>query len=151
MPYFKESIGAIGFTCSAFDLFHPGHIQMLREAKGVCNYLMVGLHVDPSVDRDFKNSPVQTVVERYVQLAACEYVDEIIPYETEQDLVDILNLFPIKYRIIGEEYKGKEFTGYEECLQNKIEIYYNKRPHRFSSTNLREQVINSNNLQEAKK
>ena len=105
----------IGFTCSAFDLLHAGHVQMLREAKQQCDYLICGLQVDPSADRPEKNAPIQTVVERYTQLNAVSYVDEIIPYGTERDLEDILELYTINVRILGEEYRDKEFTGKDIC------------------------------------
>tara|TARA_R110000744_G_scaffold134553_1_gene243658 strand:+ start:1050 stop:1466 length:417 start_codon:yes stop_codon:yes gene_type:complete len=130
----------IGFVCSAFDLLHAGHVQMLREAKEQCDYLMVGLHVDPSYDRLHKNKPIQTLVERYTQLNAISYVDEIIPYETEQDLKDILELYHIDVRIIGEEYKNISFTGDTICRTRGIELYFNKRLHRFSSTLLRNNI-----------
>lgn len=130
----------IGFTASTFDLLHAGHISMLREAKSQCDYLICGLQVDPSIDRPEKNSPVQTVVERHVQLSAVKYVDEIIPYSTETDLEDILNMFELDIRIIGEEYKKKTFTGRNICSKRGIEVYYNKRDHRFSSSGLRKRV-----------
>lgn len=130
----------IGFTCSTFDLLHAGHVQMLREAKQHCDYLICGLQIDPSVDRKEKNPPVQTVVERFIQLSAIGYVDEIIPYSTERDLEDILNMYNIDVRIIGEEYKKKTFTGRAICSKRGIEIYYNKRDHRFSSSDLRKRV-----------
>ena len=133
----------IGFTCSTFDLLHAGHVMMLREAKTVCDYLIVGLQTDPSIDRIEKNKPAQTLVERYVQLKAIEYVDEIIPYQTEQDLEDILNMFPINVRILGEEYKNGKFTGRAICAKRGIELYYNKRDHRFSSTDLRDRVCST--------
>lgn len=130
----------IGFTCSAFDLLHAGHIQMLREAKEQCDYLICGLHVDPSLDRLEKNTPIQTVVERYTQLAAVKYVDEIIPYLYERDLKDILQMYHIDVRILGEEYKTQDFTGKEICKQRGIQLYFNKREHRFSSSDLRRRV-----------
>lgn len=130
----------VGFTASTFDLLHAGHIAMLREAKSVCDYLICGLQIDPSRDRIDKNKPVQTIVERHAQLDAVRYVDEIVPYHTESDLLDILKMYPINIRIIGEEYKLKDFTGKEECRQLGIDIYYNKRNHRFSSSGLRERV-----------
>ena len=132
----------IGFTCSTFDLLHAGHVMMLREAKTVCDYLIVGLQTDPAIDRPEKNSPVQTLVERYIQLQAIEYVDEIVPYQTEQDLEDILNMFPINVRILGEEYKNGKFTGRAICAKRGIKLYYNKRDHRFSSSDLRKRVSN---------
>lgn len=130
----------IGFTASTFDLLHAGHIAMLREAKEQCDYLMVALQVDPSLDRPEKNPPVQTLVERWTQLQGVKYVDEIIPYQTEEDLQDILKLFNIDVRIIGEEYKDGKFTGRATCAARGIEIYFNKRDHRFSSSDLRERV-----------
>jgi glycerol-3-phosphate cytidylyltransferase len=132
----------VGLTASTFDLLHAGHIAMLREAKSVCDYLICGLQIDPTYDRIEKNKPVQTIVERYTQLAAVHYVDEIVPYHTEADLLDILQMYPINLRIIGDEYKLKDFTGKEECRQLGVEIYYNKRNHRFSSSGLRERVSN---------
>mgnify|MGYP001549558133 CR=1 FL=1 len=132
----------VGFTASTFDLCHAGHVMMLREAKTVCDYLIVGLQTDPTIDRPEKNKPVQTLLERYIQLNAIEYVDEIVPYQTEQDLEDILNMFPINVRILGEEYKNGKFTGRTTCTKRGIELYYNKRDHRFSSSDLRERVSN---------
>ena len=130
----------VGLTCSTFDLLHSGHVMMLREAKAQCDYLIVGLQTDPSIDRHDKNKPVQTIVERYVQLSAVKYVDEIVVYETEQDLQDILEMFPINVRILGEEYKDKDFTGREICKKRGIQLYFNKRNHRFSSSGLRNRV-----------
>jgi glycerol-3-phosphate cytidylyltransferase len=133
----------IGFTCSTFDLLHAGHVQMLREAKSQCDYLMCGLQIDPNIDRPEKNKPIQTVVERYTQLKAVRYVDEIIPYSTERDLMDILELYTIHIRILGEEYRHKEFTGKDICQERDIELYFNNRAHRFSSTTLRHAVQNT--------
>ena len=130
----------VGFTASSFDLLHAGHVQMLREAKEQCDYLIVGLQIDPSKDRPEKNAPIQTVVERYTQLKAVSYVNEIIPYDTEQDLEDILTMYHIDVRIIGEEYKDKTFTGRAICASREIDIYFNKRDHRFSSSDLRKRV-----------
>ena len=132
----------IGFTASTFDLLHAGHIIMLREAKDQCDHLIVGLQVDPSIDRPEKNKPVQTVVERYTQLQAVKYVDEIIPYSTEQDLEDILNLLPIDIRILGVEYREKDFTGRDICKNRGIQLYFNKLDHRFSSSDLRRRICN---------
>lgn len=131
----------VGITFSTFDLLHAGHIAMLREAKEHCDYLICGLQVDPSVDRPEKNAPVQTLVERWTQLQAVKYVDEIIPYQTESDLEDILQLFNLDVKIMGPEYKEKNFTGKSICTQRGIDIYYNKRDHRFSSTDLRKRVF----------
>ena len=130
----------VGFTASAFDLLHAGHVQMLREAKENCDYLLVGLQTDPTLDRTDKNPPVQTIVERYTQLKGIEYVDEIIPYGTEQDLEDILTMYHINVRIIGEEYRDKEFTGKDICERLGIDIHFNKRNHRFSTSDLRKRV-----------
>ena len=130
----------VGFTCSTFDLLHAGHLIMLREAKEQCDYLICGLQVDPSVDRAEKNAPVQTVVERYTQLKGVEYVDEIIPYGTETDLEDILSMYPIDVRILGEEYRDKDFTGKHICRKRDIDLHFNKRDHRFSSSDLRRRV-----------
>lgn len=129
----------IGFTCSCFDLFHAGHIMMLKEAKSVCDYLIVGLQTDPTIDRAEKNKPIQSVFERFVQLQACKYVDEIVVYETEKDLLDILKSYPINVRILGKEYEDKNFTGKD---LDYIEVYYNDRKHSFSTTELRKRVIN---------
>jgi len=130
----------VGFTCSTFDLLHAGHVQMLREAKEQCDYLICGLQVDPSIDRKDKNSPIQTVVERYTQLKAVAYVDEIIPYTSEKDLEDILTMYHIDVRILGEEYRDGKFTGRAICAKRGIELYFNKREHRFSSSDLRARV-----------
>ena len=133
----------IGFTCSTFDLLHAGHIQMLRDAKEQCDYLICGLQIDPSLDRPEKNSPVQTIVERHTQLSAIKYVNEIIPYQTETDLEDILNMLHIDVRILGEEYKNGKFTGRAICAKRGIELFFNKREHRFSSSDLRNRVKSS--------
>jgi glycerol-3-phosphate cytidylyltransferase len=126
----------IGFTCSAFDLFHAGHVLMLAEAKSQCDYLIVGLQTDPTIDRPEKNKPVQSVFERFVQVEGCKHVDMVIPYATEADLLNILKSIHIDVRILGEEYQNRTFTG--EDLD--IEIYFNKRSHAFSTTELRERI-----------
>jgi glycerol-3-phosphate cytidylyltransferase len=136
----------IGFTASTFDLLHAGHISMLREAKEHCDYLICGLQIDPSVDRPTKNSPIQTIVERQVQLAAVKYVDEIVVYRTEQDLEDILEMYHIDIRILGDEYRDKDFTGKDICKKRGIQLYFNKRDHRFSSSELRRQVIEKSKI-----
>jgi glycerol-3-phosphate cytidylyltransferase len=128
----------IGFTCSCFDLFHAGHIMMLKEAKSKCDHLIVGLQTDPTIDRPEKNKPIQSVVERFIQLEASKYVDEVVVYATEKDLLDILHSYPINIRIVGEEYRDKDFTG--KNLEH-IEMYYNSRKHSFSTTELRGRVI----------
>ena len=127
----------VGFTCSTFDLCHSGHVQMLREAKEQCDYLLCGLQIDPSLDRNTKNAPLQTTVERYTQLKAVRYVDEIIPYVTEEDLEDILSMYHIDVRILGDEYRDEDFTGKDICKKRDIQLYFNKRDHRFSSSDLR--------------
>ena len=126
----------IGLTCSSFDLAHTGHMVMLMEAKALCDYLVVGLLVDPTRDRpDTKNKPVQSVFERYIQIASCRYVDEVIPFESEQDLIDMILTINPDIRIVGEEYRDVEHTGKGLCP-----IHYNKRRHSFSTTDLRERV-----------
>ena len=130
----------VGITFSTFDLLHAGHVQMLREAKEQCDYLICGLQLDPSLDRPEKNSPVQTIVERYTQLACVKYVDEIIPYASEKDVEDILTMYHIDVRILGDEYKEKDFTGKDICKKRGIQLYFNKRDHRFSSSDLRKRV-----------
>lgn len=127
----------IGFTCSTFDLFHAGHIMMLKEAKTVCDHLIVGLQTDPTIDRPEKNKPVQSVFERYEQLKACKYIDEILVYATEEDLLNILLSYPIDVRILGQEYMQKEFTG----SNLDIQLHFNKREHNFSTTELRQRVV----------
>lgn len=130
----------VGLTASTFDLLHAGHIAMLREAKSQCDHLICALQVDPSVDRPEKNSPVQSIVERYAQLSAVTYVDEVLVYCTETDLLDIIQMYPIDLRILGEEYRDKDFTGKDECRRRGIQLYFNKREHRFSSSDLRKRV-----------
>jgi len=130
----------VGFTCSCFDLFHAGHLMMLKEAKTQCDHLIIGLQTDPTIDRPEKNKPVQSVLERFIQVQACRYVDEIIPYATEKELMDILTSFPIDVRIIGEEYRDKQFTGY----QLPMAVYFNSRQHSFSTTELRQRVLQAN-------
>lgn len=132
----------IGIVASSFDLLHAGHIMMLREAKSKCDHLIAAIQTDPTIDRPEKNTPVQTIVERYIQLSAVKYVDEIIVYTTEQDLEDILEMYPIDIRVLGEEYRDKDFTGREICKRRGIQLYFNKRDHRFSSSDLRKRVTN---------
>ena len=126
----------VGFTCGTFDLFHAGHVSMLREAKAQCDHLIVGIQSDPSIDRPQKNKPVQSLVERQIQVSACRYVDETIVYTTEEDLKGILKTLPIDIRILGSEYKTANYTGRDL----PIEVYYNRRAHEFSSSSLRERV-----------
>ncbi len=115
-----NDIGVVGFTCSTFDLLHAGHVLMLEECKLQCDYLIVGLQVDPSIDRDNKNSPVQSIVERQIQLKSCKWIDEIIVYSSEKDLQDLLQILPIHKRFLGDEYIGKEFTGKHICEERMI-------------------------------
>ena len=129
-----------GITFSSFDLFHSGHVAMLKEARQNCDFLIVGVQTDPTIDRPEKNQTIQSVFERYVQLESCKYVDQIIPYATEQDLIDILLTYQICTRFIGEEYRTKEYTGKQLCIDNGIEIYYNKRQHSFSTSELRKRI-----------
>ena len=128
----------IGFTCGAFDLLHAGHIVMLREAKKNCDYLIVGLQTDPSIDRQDKNKPVQSVFERYIQLRAVKYIDEMIRYDTELSLLDLLEATEIHIRFVGEDYTKKQFTG-----KGLHEVWYTSRQHSFSSTNLRNKINES--------
>ena len=137
----------IGITFSTFDMLHAGHIAMLSEAKNHCDYLIAGLQTDPTIDRpDTKNSPIQSVVERQIQLAACRYVDEVVVYQTEQDLIDLLLILPLDVRILGVEYEGKHFTGDEECYTRGIELVFNERDHSFSSSSLRKRVVEAESL-----
>ena len=129
-----------GFTCGAFDLLHPGHLHLLMEASEQCEHLCVGLHTDPTIDRSEKNKPVQTAFERYMQLASLKYVNCIIPYDTERDLVNMMATLNIQARFIGSDYDGKKITGEDICGQRGIDILYIPRLHDFSSTGLRERL-----------
>jgi glycerol-3-phosphate cytidylyltransferase len=141
----------IGITFSTFDLLHAGHIAMLAEAKNHCDYLIAGLQTDPTIDRpDSKNPPVQSIVERQIQLAATRYVDETVVYQTEKDLEDILLTLPIDVRILGVEYEHKDFTGRDICYDRGIELVFNKRDHSFSSSNLRKRVAHAEMIKELK-
>jgi glycerol-3-phosphate cytidylyltransferase len=131
---------AIGFTCGAFDLFHAGHNIFLNDCKLFCKELIVGLHTDPTIDRPTKNKPIQTVYERYVQLINCKWVDQVIPYETEKDLYNVLATLPINVRFLGEDYYDKPFTGDKLCEEIGVKIMYLPRKHNFSSTELRERL-----------
>jgi glycerol-3-phosphate cytidylyltransferase len=135
---FKQN--KVGFTASCFDMLHAGHILMLEEAKSVCDHLIVALQTDPSIDRPNKRKPIQSLIERQIQLKAVKYVDEIVIYETEEDLLNLLKTLPIDIRIIGEDYAGKDFTGRDWCATHGIEIYYNSRKHEYSSTELIERI-----------
>lgn len=137
----------IGITFSTFDMLHAGHIAMLSEAKNHCDYLIAGLQTDPTIDRpDTKNKPIQSIVERQIQLAACRYVDEVVVYQTEQDLRDLLLILPVDVRVLGVEYEGKQFSGDEECYQRGIEIVFNGRDHSFSSSSLRRRVVEAESM-----
>lgn len=132
----------IGFNCSSFDLLHAGHVTMLKMEKELCDYLIVGLQVDPTVDRPgIKNKPIQSIYERYVQLQACKYVDEILVYSTEYDLLQLLMTQKIHIRFLSDEYLNRDFTGKQYCIQNGIELHYHTRKHNYSSTELRKRVF----------
>jgi glycerol-3-phosphate cytidylyltransferase len=134
----------IGITFSTFDLLHAGHVAMLSEAKNHCDYLIAGLQTDPTIDRpDTKNKPIQSIVERQIQLSACRYVDEVVVYQTEQDLRDLLLILPVDVRILGIEYQDKDFSGAEECYDRNIQIVFNGRDHSLSSSSLRKRVADA--------
>jgi len=135
-----KDCGRIGITCSTFDLLHAGHVVMLEEAKRHCDYLIAALQVDPTFDRESKNKPIQSIVERQIQLAAIKYVDEIVMYSTESELEDLFLTLPLDVRILGTEYRDKEFTAKQICLDRNIELFYNVRDHSFSSTSLRKRI-----------
>ena len=138
----KKDGKKIGITFSTFDMLHAGHIAMLSEAKNHCDYLICGLQTDPTIDRpDTKNAPIQSIVERQIQLAACRYVDEVVVYQTEQDLVDLLLILPVDVRILGVEYEHQNFTGRDEGALRGIELVFNGRDHSFSSSSLRRRVV----------
>jgi glycerol-3-phosphate cytidylyltransferase len=141
----KKNKKIIGITCSTFDLLHSGHVIMLKECKKYCNYLICALQNDPTIDRPEKNKPIQSIVERYVQLDAVKYVDKIIPYNTEKELIDIFSSLDLDIRIIGEDYKDKNFTAKDVCLKRKIKIIYNKRFHNYSTSNLRKKIYDLEN------
>ena len=147
----KDEGKRIGITFSTFDMLHAGHIAMLAEAKNHCDYLIAGLQTDPTIDRpDTKNKPVQSIVERQIQLAACRYVDEVVVYQTEQDLVDLLLILPIDVRVLGVEYADKEFTGKHECAVRGVECIFNRRDHSFSSSGLRSRVVEAETFKKLK-
>ena len=131
----------VGFNCSSFDLFHAGHVTMLKMERELCGWLIVALQVDPTIDRPgIKNKPIQSVYERYVQVQSCKYVDEILVYETEEDLLNMIKTQSIDIRFLSEEYKDRDFTGKQYCIDNGIAIHYHKRQHKYSSTELRNRV-----------
>lgn len=141
----------IGITFSTFDMLHAGHVAMLSEAKNHCDYLICGLQTDPTIDRpDTKNKPVQSIVERQIQLAACRYVDEVVVYSTEQDLVDLLLILPVDVRILGVEYQNTDFSGRHECGMRGIELVFNDRDHSFSSSGLRSRVVMAESMKALK-
>lgn len=147
----KEQGLTIGITFSAWDLLHAGHIAMLAEAKNHCDYLIAGLQTDPTIDRpDTKNKPVQSIVERQIQLSACRFVDEVVVYQTERDLIDLLLILPLDVRILGVEYQHKDFTGKQECLSKGINLVFNSRDHSFSSSSLRRRVVENERMKENK-
>jgi len=148
----KDDGKRIGITFSTFDMLHAGHIAMLAEAKNHCDYLIAGLQTDPTIDRpDTKNRPVQSIVERQIQLAACRYVDEVVVYQTEQDLTDLLLILPVDVRVLGVEYADKEFTGKHECAVRGVECIFNRRDHSFSSSGLRSRVVEAETVKLLKK
>jgi glycerol-3-phosphate cytidylyltransferase len=141
----------VGITFSTFDLFHAGHVAMLAEAKNHCDYLIAALQTDPTIDRpDTKNPPIQSIVERQIQLSTNRNVDEVVIYQTEKDLEDLLLILPIDVRILGVEYADKEFTGKQICINRGIEIVYNGRDHSFSSSSLRKRVAEAEMIKEIK-
>ena len=143
----KEDGKTIGITFSTFDMLHAGHIAMLAEAKNHCDYLIAGLQTDPTIDRpDTKNAPIQSVVERQIQLAACRYVDEVVVYQTEQDLIDLLLILPLDVRVLGVEYENKPFTGEQEGYTRGIQHIFNGRDHSFSSSSLRRRVVEAESM-----
>jgi glycerol-3-phosphate cytidylyltransferase len=143
----KQEGKKIGITFSTFDMLHAGHIAMLSEAKNHCDYLICGLQTDPTIDRpNTKNKPIQSIVERQIQLAACRYVDEVVTYQTEQDLIDLLLILPLDVRVLGVEYEHEEFTGREECMIRDIELVFNGRDHSFSSSSLRKRVAHAETI-----
>ena len=140
----KQDGKKIGISFSTFDMLHAGHIAMLSEAKNHCDYLICGLQTDPTIDRpETKNPPIQSIVERQIQLAACRYVDEVVVYQTEQDLRDLLLILPVDVRVLGVEYQHQNFSGYEECGMRGIELVFNGRDHSFSSSSLRKRVAHA--------
>ena len=142
----------IGFNCSSFDLLHAGHVTMLKMEKEMCDYLKVGLQVDPTIDRPgIKNKPVQTIYERYVQVQSCRYVDEILVYESEVDLLNMIMTQTMHIRFLSEEYLNKDFTGKQYCIDRGIELYYHARQHSYSSTDLRVRTYNLEMLKKEEK
>jgi glycerol-3-phosphate cytidylyltransferase len=142
----------IGFNCSSFDLLHAGHVTMLKMEKQLCDYLIVALQIDPTIDRPgIKNKPVQSAYERYVQLQACKYVDEILIYETEYDLLQLLMTQKIDIRFLSDEYLNRDFTGKQWCMNNGVELHYHKRQHNYSSSELRARTAKLENAKDKDK
>ena len=132
-----------GFTCGTFDLFHAGHVMMLRDCKKQCDYLIVGIQIDPSVDRPDKNKPIQSIVEREIQVRGCKYVDMVLFYENEKDLEDVLSVINVDVRFVGADWKAKKVRGEEICEKRNIKIIYTNRDHGWSTSELRERVKNA--------
>ena len=133
-----------GWTCGTFDVLHPGHIELFKDAKSKCDYLIVGLQIDPSIDRAYKNKPIQSIDERFMMLKAIKYVDEVMIYETEEDLYTILQTLRPDIRINGDDWKGKEFTGYDLNIPH----HFHHRYHNWSTTNLRERIYEAERKKE---
>ena len=136
----------VGFTCGTFDLVHAGHVLMLKEASEVCDFLIVGLHIDPSEEREWKNKPVQSIHERFIQLEAIKYVDYVLPYHTENDMHELLQILRVNVRIVGEEYRNRPLSGEHLHEDLNIKLHYNSRRHGFSSTELRDRVKRANKI-----
>jgi len=136
----------VGFTCGTFDLVHAGHVLMLKEASEVCDFLIVGLHIDPSEEREWKNKPVQSIHERFIQLEAIKYVDYVLPYHTENDMHELLQILRVNVRIVGEEYRNRPLSGEHLHKDLNIKLNYNSRGHGFSSTELRDRVKRANKI-----
>ena len=139
MGLFTKKTMVRGFTCGAFDLLHPGHLFLFEKAKEECDWLIIGLHTDPSIDRPSKNKPCESVFERWYRLSAVKYVDEIIPYDTEADLYNLLVLQQPDLRFLGGEYAGRGYTGNDL----DIEVSFIARHHDYSSSALRKKIISS--------
>ena len=136
----------VGFTCGTFDLVHAGHVLMLKEASEVCDFLIVGLHIDPSEEREWKNKPVQSIHERFIQLEAIKYVEYVLPYHTENDMHELLQILRVNVRIVGEEYRNRPLSGEHLHEDLNIKLHYNSRRHGFSSTELRDRVKRANKI-----
>ena len=136
-----ETLVKIGFNCSSFDLLHAGHVTMLKMEKERCDYLKVALQTNPAIDRPgVKNRPVQSIYERFVQLQACRYVDEILVYDTEAELLNLIKTQTIHIRFLSEEYLNRDFTGKQYCIDRGIELFYHPREHTYSSSDLRKRT-----------